>query len=77
MSKELIALLREPATPAIYGQDVMTMRSAADALEEAERKLAMARDELLRCKEIMLRECGIGLVNEVVLAQIGGDDART
>ena len=40
MSKELIALLREPATPAIYGQDVMTMRYAADALEEAERRIA-------------------------------------
>ena len=41
---------------------------------ELERKLAVARDELLRCKRIMLHECGIGLVNEVVLAQIGGDE---
>lgn len=41
--------------------------------EEAERKLAVAREELLRCKRIMLHECGIGLVNEVVLAQIGGE----
>lgn len=44
---------------------------------ELERKLAVARDELLRCKRIMLHECGIGLVNEVVLAQIGGEDARS
>ena len=43
--------------------------------EEAEHKLAVAREELLRCKRIMLHECGIGLVNEVVLAQIGGEDA--
>ena len=42
----------------------------------AERKLAVARDELLRCKRIMLHECGIGLVNEVVLAQIGGEDGN-
>lgn len=41
---------------------------------ELERKLAVARDELLRCKRIMLHECGIGLVNEVVLAQIGGEE---
>ena len=46
-------------------------------LDEAERKLAVAREELLRCKRIMLHECGIGLVNEVVLAQIGGEDARS
>ena len=44
--------------------------------EEAEHKLAVAREELLRCKRIMLHECGIGLVNEVVLAQIGGEYAR-
>ena len=41
---------------------------------ELERKLAIAYEELLRCKQIMLRECGIGLVNDVVLAQIGGDE---
>ena len=45
--------------------------------EEAEHKLAVAREELLRCKRIMLHECGIGLVNEVVLAQIGGEDASS
>ena len=43
---------------------------------ELERKLAIAYEELLRCKQIMLHECGIGLVNEVVLAQIGGEYAR-
>ena len=47
-----------------------TMRQAT-RIAELERKLAVARDELLRCKRIMLHECGIGLVNEVVLAQIG------
>ena len=46
-------------------------------LTSAQYKLAVAREELLRCKEIMLHECGIGLVNEVVLAQIGGDDASS
>ena len=45
-------------------------------LTSAQYKLAVAREELLRCKEIMLHECGIGLVNEVVLAQIGGEYAR-
>ena len=56
---------------------------AADALEladkriaELERKLAVAREELLRCKEIMLHECGIGLVNEVVLAQIAATEQK-
>jgi hypothetical protein len=43
-------------------------------LTTSQYKARIARDELLRCKEIMLRECGIGLVNEVVLAQIGGDE---
>lgn len=51
-------------------QQAMTNGEAAN---KAERKLAVARDELLRCKRIMLHECGIGLVNEVVLAQIGGE----
>ena len=45
-------------------------------LTSAQYKLAVAREELLRCKEIMLHECGIGLVNEVVLAQIGGEDGN-
>ena len=44
--------------------------------DEAERKLAVARDELLRCKRIMLHECGIGLVNEVVLAQIAATEQK-
>lgn len=34
-------------------------------------KVRVLRDELLRVKGIMLRECGIGIVNEVVLAQTG------
>jgi len=45
-----------------------------DECIELRSKLSVARDELLRCKRIMLHECGIGLVNEVVLAQIGGDE---
>ena len=48
----------------------------ADRIAELEHKLSVAREELLRCKEIMLHECGIGLVNEVVLAQIGGEDGN-
>ena len=50
------------------------LAESCDARYKLERKLDVARDELLRCKRIMLHECGIGLVNEVVLAQIGGED---
>ena len=45
-------------------------------LTSAQYKLAVAREELLRCKEIMLHECGIGLVNEVVLAQIAATEQK-
>ena len=78
MSKELIALLREPATPAIYGQDVMTMRYAADALEEAERKLAIAREAMQNLVVVKGRYHTEQAYNRIVeaLAQIGGDDAR-
>ena len=33
-------------------------------------KLRVAEDELLRVKDICLRECGVGIVNEVVLTKI-------
>lgn len=52
------------------------LAESCDARYKLERKLDVAREELLRCKRIMLRECGIGVVDENVLAQIGGEDAR-
>jgi len=60
-------------TTAIEEADRARMSVLHD-LTSAQTKLIIARDELLRCKQIMLHECGIGLVNEVVLAQIGGEE---
>ena len=49
-------------------------RCGSCATFTAQYKLAVARENFTM-HEIMLHECGIGLVNEVVLAQIGGNDA--
>ena len=39
-NKELIERLCNPVTPTIYGQDVLTMREAAHALELADKRIA-------------------------------------
>ena len=41
-----------------------------ETIQQLREKLRVAEDELLRVKEICLRECGVGIVNEVVLAKI-------
>lgn len=41
-----------------------------ETIQQLREKLRVAEDELLRVKEICLREVGVGIVNEVVLAKI-------
>lgn len=47
---ELIERLVSPATPTIYGQDVMTMREAAHAIESADKRIADLTDEIERLR---------------------------
>lgn len=78
MSKELIARLRKHVTPAIYGQDAMTMHDAADALEEAERKLAIAREAMQNLVVVKGRYHTEQAYNRIVeaLAQIAATEQK-
>lgn len=71
LADELVAPVGTQTTYATAHQAAEELRRLHAVEQQRDELLA----ELLRVKEICLRECGIGIVNEVVIARAKGDSA--